>query len=253
MPRNHQPPVRSTLALAVFLALPFGIKDCRSDREMPGAEDAAAVESQSAKSQSAESQSAKSQPAVQPSTEKQPAVEESATSTELQSQIAELRKTNTSLRTAAGKLVPKDPFIVINTTLNRLEMRKGDDVLVNAVVSTGSNTELVEPNGKRRWFFSTPKGVHTVKNKMIAPTWVKPDWAFIEEGEPVPGPQAEARFEEGTLGKYGLYFGNGYLIHGTLFQRFLGQSVTHGCVRVGDQDLEKVYQNAKIGTKIYIY
>jgi L,D-transpeptidase YbiS len=111
----------------------------------------------------------------------------------------------------------------------------------------------VEPNGKRSWFFSTPKGVHIVQKKMVAPVWKKPDWAFIEEGEPVPGAQAEARFEEGTLGKYALYFGNGYMIHGTLFQRFLGQSVTHGCVRVGDADLETVYQNAKVGTRIYIY
>ena len=52
----------------------------------------------------------------------------------------------------------------------------------------------------------------------------------MEEESRSPGAQAEATdFEEGPLGKYGLYFGNGYLIHGTLFQRFLGQSVTHGC------------------------
>ena len=82
---------------------------------------------------------------------------------------------------------------------------------------------------------------------------IVPIWRKTEEGEPVPGPQAAARFEEGFLGRYGLYFGNGYLIHGTLFQRFLGQSVTHGCVRLGDADLEKVFENSKVGTKIFIY
>jgi L,D-transpeptidase YbiS len=169
-------------------------------------------------------------------------------------QVEALRRENARLGSEVAALEPTDPYILINTTLNRLSMKRGDAyILKDAVVSTGSNTELVDTKGDRRWFFSTPKGVRTVKKKMIAPVWVKPDWAFVEEGEPVPGAQAEARFEEGTLGKYGLYFGNGYLVHGTLFQRFLGQSVTHGCVRVGDADIETIYMNASVGTKIYIY
>lgn len=174
---------------------------------------------------------------------------------ELRQEVELLRREHEKLAAVSTRLTPQEPYILINTTLNRMSMKIGDDFIVrDAVVSTGSNTELIEQEGKRRsWFFSTPKGVHTVKRKMVAPVWVKPDWAFVEEGEPIPGAQAEARFEEGTLGRYGLYFGNGYLIHGTLFQRFLGQSVTHGCVRVGDADLEAVYQNAKVGTRIYIY
>ena len=88
---------------------------------------------------------------------------------------------------------------------------------------------------------------------MERPVWVKPDWAFIEEGEPVPAPNSPDRYEQGVLGSYGLYLGQGYLIHGTLFQRFLGQNVTHGCVRVGDEDLEKVWNLTRIGTAVYIF
>lgn len=180
--------------------------------------------------------------------------EEASLSTDaLRTDVNRLRKANNQYEAAIDKVTPQEPYIVINTTLNRLYLRKGSETLVDAVCSTGSNTQLIEANGKRRWFFSTPKGVFSVKNKMLAPVWVKPDWAFVEEGEPIPGPQAAERFEEGFLGRYGLYFGNGYLIHGTLFQRFLGQSVTHGCVRLGDADLEKVFQNSKVGTKIFIY
>lgn len=179
---------------------------------------------------------------------------EQLTTEQLRAEVTALRQEQERLRRGVAALTPREPYVLINTTLNRLSVRAGDEyILRDAIVSTGSNTELVEPNGRRRWFFSTPKGVHTVKKKMVAPVWVKPDWAFIEEGEPVPGAQAEARFEEGSLGRYALYFGNGYMIHGTLFQRFLGQSVTHGCVRVGDADLETVYQKSKVGTKIYIF
>jgi lipoprotein-anchoring transpeptidase ErfK/SrfK len=169
-------------------------------------------------------------------------------------QVEGLRRENARLASEVAALEPSEPYILINTTLNRLSLKRGDEyILKDAVVSTGSNTELVDTKGSRRWFFSTPKGVRTVTKKMVAPVWTKPDWAFVEEGEPVPGAQAEARFEEGTLGKYGLYIGDGYLIHGTLFQRFLGQSVTHGCVRCGDSDIETIYMNASVGTKIYIY
>ena len=76
---------------------------------------------------------------------------------------------------------------------------------------------------------------------------------MVKEGVPIPARDAPERFEEGVLGMYALYFGDGYLIHGTLFERFLGQSVTHGCVRLGDEDLEEIYNPSEVGTRIYIY
>lgn len=221
---RHRPAGRLAIAWLFLSTAPFAMKDC-GKRSVPSTE------------------------GIGPA----PAEAAAAATPSMRAELSQLQKQNQQLRDRLEKLTPKDPYIVINTTLNRLYMRQGSETLVDAVCSTGSNTQLIEANGKRRWFFSTPKGVFSVKNKMIAPVWVKPDWAFIEDGEPVPGPQAEQRFQEGFLGRYGLYFGNGYLIHGTLFQRFLGQSVTHGCVRLGDADLEKVYENAKVGTKIYIY
>jgi L,D-transpeptidase YbiS len=171
----------------------------------------------------------------------------------LEKRVTALRKENEKLETRLKKLTPKEPYIVVNTTLNRIYVKKGDEVLVDAVCSTGSNTELRTPDGKRRWFFATPRGVFKVRSRMERPTWVKPDWAFIEEGEPVPPPGSPDRFEKGVLGDYGLYFGNGFLIHGTLFQRFLGQGVTHGCVRVGDDDLVKIWEKTRVGTPIYIF
>jgi L,D-transpeptidase YbiS len=171
----------------------------------------------------------------------------------LTKRIATLDKENTKLEGRLQKLTPKEPYIVVNTTMNRIIVKKGEDVLVDAVCSTGSNTELRTADGKRRWFFSTPRGVFKVRSRMERPTWVKPDWAFIEEGEPVPPPGSPERFEKGVLGDYGLYFGNGYLIHGTLFQRFLGQGVTHGCVRVGDEALAQIWEQTRVGTPIYIF
>ena len=61
------------------------------------------------------------------------------------------------------------------------------------------------------------------------------------------------RYEYGTLGDYALSLGKGYLIHGTLYQRFLGLPVTHGCIRLGDEDLAEVYKNLNVGSKVFIY
>jgi lipoprotein-anchoring transpeptidase ErfK/SrfK len=33
----------------------------------------------------------------------------------------------------------------------------------------------------------------------------------------------------------------------------LGSSVTHGCIRVDDESLKKIYQTAQHGTPIWIY
>ena len=47
--------------------------------------------------------------------------------------------------------------------------------------------------------------------------------------------------------------GDGYAIHGTQETDKLGQSVSHGCVRLGDQDIETLYGMAQVGDSVVIY
>ena len=160
----------------------------------------------------------------------------------------ELRRLESRLA-AAG---PRAAFIVIDTVQNRLELVRGDQVILEAPCSTGTGAVLADPASGRRWVFDTPRGAHKVQIKLRDPVWKKPDWAFIEEGKPLPKNPNE-RFDFEALGDYGLYFGDGYLIHGTLYQRLLGRSVTHGCIRLGDHDLEALFRATPIGTPIYIF
>ena len=167
--------------------------------------------------------------------------------------VAKAEKNVLQLEKRMSGLLPKGLYIVIDTAENRLYLKNGAQTVREAVVSCGSGVVLEEPGGKKRsWVFDTPRGEFSVKSKITNPYWVKPDWAFIEEGETIPKAM-EDRIEAGTLGDYALGFGQGYFIHGTLYTRLLGRNVTHGCVRVGDEDLKAVFKAVPVGAKIYIY
>jgi len=168
------------------------------------------------------------------------------------SELKQLGRDNRKLRAEVSRLAPSGLYIVVDRANNRLWMKRDDRIVYEAVCSSGSGMILREPNGERSWVFDTPSGKFRVLSKTEDPAWRKPDWAFIEEGKAIPRNPSD-RIEYGVLGEYGLYFGDGYLIHGTLYERLLGRSVTHGCVRLGRDDLREVYRTATIGTPIYIF
>jgi hypothetical protein len=58
---------------------------------------------------------------------------------------------------------------------------------------------------------------------------------------------------EGELGKFRLDMGNGYLLHGTPYKDSIGLAVTHGCVRLDDEDIEWLYTHIPVGTRVFIY
>jgi L,D-transpeptidase YbiS len=163
-----------------------------------------------------------------------------------------LKSENAVLKKKLQVLGPRGLYIIIDTADNVLYLKEGIKTPLKATVSAGSGSLLIEPSGTRRWIFDTPRGEFMIESKFVKPAWVKPDWAFIEEGKPIPK-NPKDRVELGMLGDYALGFGDGYFIHGTLYTRLLGKNITHGCVRVGDQDLKILYQTATLGTKVLIF
>lgn len=143
-------------------------------------------------------------------------------------------------------------YLAINTAANRLYLRRGRDVIHEAVISTGSSDTL--KHGQRTWIFETPRGELTIWRKKEKPVWIKPDWAFYEEGKPVPESwDSPERRQKGVLGDFLLDLGGGVAIHGTPYENLLGQSVTHGCIRVGRDDLKVLFDSVPVGAKVYIY
>lgn len=80
------------------------------------------------------------------------------------------------------------------------------------------------------------------------------DYEVVFEGTLfVPPVGTKNRRIEGQLGKYKLDLGDGYMLHGTPHQHTVGNAVTHGCVRLRDDDIAWLYENVPVGTKVYLY
>lgn len=164
-----------------------------------------------------------------------------------------LRKERRALEARLNAIKPRGGYVVVDRGNNRIYLRRGDSILVDAPASTGSGAILKETGGqKRTWVFDTPAGRFKILEKRADPVWIKPDWAFLEVGEPIPTRLADRR-DYAALGEYGLYLGNAYLIHGTLYERMLGRGVTHGCVRVGREPLRLIANQVRVGTRVFIY
>lgn len=58
-----------------------------------------------------------------------------------------------------------------------------------------------------------------------------------------------------ALGPVKLDTGNGYLIHGTHVynEKSIGEAVSHGCVRMRNEDVLRLYELVEPGTPVYIY
>ncbi|HXY54247.1 MAG TPA: L,D-transpeptidase [Nitrospirota bacterium] len=165
---------------------------------------------------------------------------------------AALEEENQGLRKMLKQIDDNEIYLVVDTESNRLTMRRGRKTLMTAVVGTGSRQFVQEETG-RSWYFESPTGALKVLGKERNPVWIRPDWSYAEENMPVPPENDPDRIVRGVLGKYALILGNGYKIHGTKYTDLLGTHFTHGCISVGDKDLETLYRSVKIGTKVYIY
>jgi L,D-transpeptidase ErfK/SrfK len=148
-------------------------------------------------------------------------------------------------------------YIVIRLADNRLYVMEGSEVLWSAPVATGNGFRLA--SAREHWTFVTPRGVFRVQRKEKDPVWIMPDWAFVEAGRPVPPPDSPARRRRGMLGNTALYIGYELAIHGTNRPDLVLRNdpdkrrVSHGCIRMTDEDARELYHRVDVGTLVLIY
>lgn len=141
-------------------------------------------------------------------------------------------------------------YVVVDVETNELRFMDGNLVLWSAPVGTGTGFRLQSEDTE--WKFTTPSGVMHVQFKEMEPVWVMPDWYFIENKLPIPPAESPKRKLPGGLGAAAIYLGNEIAIHGTDRPELLGQRVSHGCIRLSNANIIRLYHNVQIGTPILI-
>jgi hypothetical protein len=69
----------------------------------------------------------------------------------------------------------------------------------------------------------------------------------------IPPYGTNARRYRDVLGTHRLNMGDGYAIHGTNKPETIGQAVSHGCIRMRNEDIARLYSMIPVGTPVYIY
>lgn len=142
-------------------------------------------------------------------------------------------------------------YVVIALDEHKLYLMEGPRVIWSTLVGTGTGTRL-EGAGKK-WDFSSPRGMFRVQFKEKDPVWMVPDWAFVERGEPIPPLDSPKRREPGMLGTTAIFLEEDIAVHGTNFPELLGQSVSHGCIRMSNEMARRLFHEVEIGTPVIIY
>lgn len=58
---------------------------------------------------------------------------------------------------------------------------------------------------------------------------------------------------KGVLGSHRLNLGDGYALHGTNRPETVGRAVSHGCVRLRNEEIARLYELVPVGTPVFIY
>jgi lipoprotein-anchoring transpeptidase ErfK/SrfK len=105
---------------------------------------------------------------------------------------------------------------------------------------------IAAPMGEARW-----SGETYVSAKKVNPTWT-PTAEMREENPSLPAyvPGGDPR---NPLGVRAMYLGKStYRIHGTDAPWTVGQAVSHGCIRMFNEDVADLYQRVPVGTHVVV-
>ena len=138
--------------------------------------------------------------------------------------------TGSAIRAGQSLKVCKAKFsIVVDKSQNILTLRSGQDIVKTYRVSTGKNS-------------CTPVGAFKIINKIVDPPWYKEPGVVIAASDP-----------KNVLGSRWLGISKpSYGIHGTIQPESIGQSVTEGCVRMKNSEVEELYDIVPENTEVVI-
>ena len=120
--------------------------------------------------------------------------------------------------------------------------------------SAGARLVYTFPLGVGRYSWPTPLGAYHVVDKIKDPVWTVPASVQHEaKSEGISMPAQVPPGDDNPLGRYALLLNEkGYLIHGTNKPFGIGRRVSHGCLRLYPEDIERLFRHVPRGTPVRI-
>lgn len=146
----------------------------------------------------------------------------------MQSAVFAAENTATGSTSAPANTVKR--WILINIPARSLRLYENDKCVAMYPVGVGKAET------------KTPAGFYKIVEKVINPTWVDPGDTSV----------AIASGPDNPLGYRWLGIGGNYGIHGTNNPKSVGHYVSNGCVRMVEDDVEKVFDKVDVGTEVQI-
>ena len=148
-------------------------------------------------------------------------------------------------------------YIVVHLAENKVYVFEGDHAIWGAPAGTGTGFELA--NGDHEWKFSTPRGMMRVRRMEKDPLWEASDWHYVEKGLKPPAQDDPSRTMKGVMGSTAIYLGDGIAIHGTDRPELVlnpdpdKRRVSHGCIRLTNENARELMHMVEVGTPVLIY
>lgn len=118
----------------------------------------------------------------------------------------------------------------------------------------GAGVVLTFPIGIGEEGYSTPLGITSVIAKAEDPPWVVPASILAEYARAgTPLPRVVPPGPDNPLGRHSLRLGwSSYLIHGTNKAFGIGMRVSHGCIRMYPEHVERLYHLVPVSTPVWV-
>ncbi len=146
-------------------------------------------------------------------------------------------------------------FLLPGTTRDGIVVNIAEYRLYHYFKRDGQSMVSTYPISIGRMDWATPIGRWAVTAKQKDPAWYPPESIRKEHLEDGRGYLAEVipAGPDNPLGQYALRLSaSGYLIHGTNKPVGVGMQVTHGCIRMYPEDIEKLFPQIPVKTPVTI-
>lgn len=130
--------------------------------------------------------------------------------------------------------------LAVSKRQRRVYFISGNKVVTSYPVAIGTSS------------YPTPTGSFVISRKVVNPTWYNPGSAWAT------GMPATLSGPSSPLGARALYLyqggrDTGIRFHGTAAGYSIGTAASHGCMRMYNSDVKKLYDQVPLGTRVYIY